>query len=135
VGLSEEGVVLQVSIKQTQASWQARTGGAASGGFLGAMIGDSLGGDYQTKNILRAVGAIAGGIAGERVADQAASSDAQEIVVGIFNTATGSISRVITVIQPAPFESLSQRDKVLVVNTNGTVRVIKVGYDILTYQR
>jgi outer membrane lipoprotein SlyB len=135
VGAAEEGVVLQVSITQVQASWQSRAGVAAVGGVVGTLVGDSLGSDYQTKAVLRTLGAIAGGLAAERAADQLANTEAQEIVIGLFNPSTKAVYRVVTIVQPAPYEHLAANDKVLLVTTNGTARVIKANYDLTTFQK
>lgn len=132
---AEEGVVLQVAIKKAEASWQARTGGATGGGLVGALLGNSLGGDYQTKAILGALGALGGGFAGERMANAAGGSDAQEIVIGIHDPRTNAITRVVTVVQPAPFDAVAPNDNVLVVNTNGAIRVIKRAYNTASVQR
>ena len=129
VSSAQEGVVLQVALKQAQASWQARTGGATGGGLVGALIGSSLGGDSQTNTLLSALGALGGGFAGERLVNANATNDAQEIVIGIKDPNSHSISRVITVVQPAPFDSVVVNDNVLVINTNGTYRVIRRTYN------
>ncbi len=132
---AEEGVVLQVAIKRAESSWQARTGGATGGGLVGALLGNSLGGDYQTKAILGALGALGGGFAGERMANAAGGSDAQEIVIGIHDPRTNAITRVVTVVQPEPFDAVAPNDNVLVVNTNGAIRVIKRSYNTASVQR
>lgn len=132
---AEEGVVLQVAIKKAEASWQARTGGATGGGLVGALIGNQVGGDFQTRAIFGALGALGGGFAGDRIANAVASSDAQEIVVGIRDPRTNSINRVVTVVQPAPFDAVAPNDNVLVVNTNGAIRVIKRTYNTASVQR
>ncbi len=130
---AQEGVVLQVSIKQAQASVQARAGGAAGGGLVGALIGSRLGGDAQTKNVLGALGAIGGGFAGERMANAAAANEAQEIVIGLKDGRSNTITRVITVVQPAPFDPVVENDNVLVVNTNGAYRVIRRTYNTASF--
>lgn len=130
---AQEGVVLQVSIKQAQASVQARTGGAAGGGLVGALIGSRLGGDAQTKNVLGALGALGGGFAGERMANAAATNEAQEIVIGLKDGRSNTITRVITVVQPAPFDPVVENDNVLVVNTNGAYRVIRRTYNTASF--
>ena len=132
---AEEGVVLQVSLKRAEASWQARTGGATGGGLVGALLGNSLGGNYQTKALFGALGALGGGFAGERMANAVGASDAQEIVIGIRDPRSNSLTRVVTVVQPAPFDAVAPDDNVLIVNTNGTIRVIKRTYNSAFVQR
>lgn len=132
---AEEGVVLQVAIRQAEASWQAKAGGATGGGMVGALLGNSLGGNYQTKALLGALGALGGGFAGQRVANAMGGSDAQEIVVGIRDPRSNSISRVVTVVQPSPFDAVAPGDNVLVVNASGAVRIIKRTYGAETVQR
>lgn len=135
ISAAEEGVVLQVAIKKAEAPWQARTGGATGGGMVGALLGNRLGGDYQTKAILGALGALGGGFAGERMANAVGGSDAQEIVIGIRDPRSNSITRVVTVVQPSPFDAVAPDDNVLVVNTNGAIRVIKRTYNTALVQR
>ena len=135
ISTAQEGVVLQVAIKKAEAPWQARTGGATGGGLVGALLGNRLGGDYQTKAILGALGALGGGFAGERMANAVSGSDAQEIVVGISDPHSNSITRVVTIVQPAPFDAVAPDDNVLVVNTNGAFRVIKRSYNTASVQR
>lgn len=135
MSVAEEGVVLQVAIKKAEASWQARTGGATGGGMVGALLGSGLGRNYQAKAILGALGALGGGFAGERMANAVGGSDAQEIVIGIRDPRTNAITRVVTVVQPSPFDAVAPDDNVLVVNTNGAVRVIKRSYNTAFVQR
>jgi outer membrane lipoprotein SlyB len=132
---AEEGIVLQVAIKKSEASWQARTGGAAAGGVVGALLGNAVGGDSQTKTLLNTLGVIGGGFAGERAANAVAASEAQEIVIGLRDPKTKSINRVVTVVQPAPFDAVATNDKVLVINTNGAIRVLKQTFDTASVQR
>jgi hypothetical protein len=40
----------------------------------------------------------------------------------------GEVTRVVTIVQPAPFEALSQGEQVLVLNTSGAIRVIRKNY-------
>ena len=126
---SQEGIVLQVSIKQAAASTQVRAGGGTSGGLVGALIGSSLGGDSQTKTLLGTLGALGGAFAGERMANAAATNEAQEIVIGLKDGRSNTITRVVTVVQPAPFDTVVENDNVLVVNTNGAYRVIRRTYN------
>ncbi|MFC6282112.1 MULTISPECIES: hypothetical protein [Polaromonas] len=133
---TEEGVVLQVSIKKAEASWQARTGGATGGGLVGALLGNSLGGgNYQAKALLGALGAMGGGFAGERIANAVSASDAQEIVIGLRDPRSSSGIRVVTVVQPAPFDAVAPNDNVLLVNTNGAIRVLRRTYNTAYVQR
>lgn len=124
---AEEGIVLQVSIKRVEPSGLARTGGATVGALFGGLLGSNM--DYQARAAVGMLGATVGGFAGERVANAAFSSDAQEIVIGLKDPRTGNLNRVVTVVQPQPFDAVAQNDQVLVINSGGKYRVIKRTYD------
>jgi outer membrane lipoprotein SlyB len=125
-----KGVILQVSMKLVQPSGITRTGGAAIGGVLGGLMGNQLSG--QGKAFAAVLGTTIGGFVGERAANAAFSSRAQELVIGLYNPTTGALSSTVTVIQPEPFEAMSPNQQVLISNTNGVFRVIKISMDAQT---
>lgn len=119
-----KGVVLQASMKMVQPSGITRTGGAAVGGLLGGLMGNHL--SSQGKAVVSILGTTIGGFVGERVANAAFSSRAQELVIGLYNPQTGALNSTVTVVQPEPFEAMSPNQQVIISNTNGVFRVIKV---------
>lgn len=127
---TQKGVVLQVNTKTVEPSGIARTGGAAIGGVLGSLLGSQV--DGQARNAVMMLGTTLGGFLGESVARATMSSQAQELVIGLFNPQTGALSSTVTVVQPEPFEAMSRNQQVIVSNTNGVVRVIKTNYDAQT---
>lgn len=125
VGSIEEGVVLQVAIKRAEPTWQARAGGAAIGAALGNVAASNPNLDWQYRGVVATLGTALGGIVGERVANSTMGNDAQEVIIGLKDPRTGNLVRTITVVQPAPFDSLDKGDAVYVSSTGGAVRVIK----------
>jgi len=116
-GSVQEGVVLQVSIKQTEASWQASSVGASLGSATGYAIARN-----NTNGSAAVLSSLLGGLVGERIANQASSDFAQEIIVQVNS---GNVQSVISVVQPAPFDPVTPGQAVLLVQTAGKVRVIK----------
>lgn len=122
-GLIEEGQVLQVAIKTVEASGQARATGGAIGGVIGGLAGANPNIEWQQRAITGVLGAAVGAFAGERIANASATKEAQELIIAV--TDQNGRRRLITVVQPAPFDALSRGDKVFVSNTQGAIRVIK----------
>lgn len=117
---TEEAVVLQVMLKAAEPGWQTRTAGAGIGAALGAAIGRQT----SNANLGGLIGGLLGGVAGERVANSAGTTAAQEIVLQVFGHA-GTPPRIITVVQPAPYDRLAEGEQVFLINTAGTWRVVK----------
>ncbi len=118
-----EGVVIQVLVKQAEPSGTERAAGASVGAALGALISSKVGGDNRFA--VNALSAVLGGFAGERTTNFLARSDAQEIVVQLVPQ-PGQQPRLITVVQPAPFDRLVAGESVFVTITRGVFRVIPV---------
>ncbi len=118
-GSAEFGLVLQVEIKQQEASPQARGTAAGLGAAVGGLLAAGTGNAGWGKNTL---GALVGGLVGERAANYVARTESQEIVVQLIS-ANESRPRLIVLVQPAPFDQLSPGDKVLVTNIAGKIRV------------
>lgn len=119
--LTEEGTVLQVQRKSAQPNWQSRTAGAGIGSALGAMLALQAGGN--NRMVANVIGATLGGIAGERAANSMMTEDAQEIVLKV-TSSNGRFSRIITIVQPAPYTPVVAGQDVFLVNTAGVMRVI-----------
>lgn len=117
---TEEAVVLQVMLKAAEPSWQTRTAGAGIGAAVGGVVG------RQTSNahLGGLIGSLLGGVAGERLVNAVATTSAQEIVLQVFGRA-GTPPRIITVVQPAPFDRLAAGEQVFLINSAGTWRVVK----------
>jgi hypothetical protein len=74
-------------------------------------------------------------VVGNKVTERISERQAQELVIGLKNPQTGSISTVVTIVQPEPVEALGVNEKVLVLNNGGTFRVIKQSFDSAMVQR
>lgn len=135
-GSADEGMVLQVNIKTVEGSQTTNVVGTAIGGAVGGLVfGANQNQDWNTRAVATLLGTTLGGVIGNKVVNATSSRQAQELVIGLKNPQTGSINRVITVVQPEPFEALSANDQVLVVNTGGAYRIIKRSYDSTLVQR
>ncbi|WP_070401203.1 glycine zipper domain-containing protein [Hydrogenophaga sp. PML113] len=117
---AEEAVVMQVRIKAAEPTWQTRTAGAG----IGAAVGGAIGSSAKNQHVGALVGAALGGIFGERAASAVMTSDAQEIVLQVFGP-NGRPARVVTIVQPAPYDHLVSGERVYLSNTAGKWRVIK----------
>lgn len=118
-----EGVVIQVLVKQSEPTATDRAAGASVGAALGALISSRSGGDNRFA--VNALGAVLGGLAGERTTNYVFRSDAQEIVVQLAPQ-PGQQPRLITVVQPAPYDRMVSGEAVFVTITRGVYRVIPV---------
>ena len=114
-----EGTVLQVQSRTLESSWQARGVGAS----VGSALGFALARQHSNAGAATLLGATLGGLVGERIANQAAVTGAQEIVLRLYKPHNGM--HIITVVQPAPFSALAPGDQVLVSQSAGKTRVIK----------
>ena len=126
MGNVDQGIVLQVSLKKTEASWQTKTAATAGGGLLGGLLTNSIAGNGDAKWAANALGALAGGYAADRIVNSV-GNDAQELIIGL-KDGRGEVTRVVTIVQPSPYEQLAQGESVLVLNTSGTIRVIRKNY-------
>jgi outer membrane lipoprotein SlyB len=116
-----EGVVLQVSIKEVEPTYQARAAGVAAGGTLGLALANRSG-TVRNRFAVNTVGAIVGGLVGERVASSAMTARAQEILVRL--QPIGQIARTIIIIQPLPADSVAAGTIVYVTRVQGAWRVL-----------
>lgn len=114
-----EGTVLQVETRQVESSWQARGVGAS----VGSALGFALARQHSNAGAATLLGTTLGGLVGERIANQAAMTDAQEIVLRLNKPHNGM--EIITVVQPAPFSAVAPGDQVLIAQSAGKTRVIK----------
>lgn len=114
-----EGTVLQVQTRQVQSSWQARGVGAS----VGSALGFALARQHSNNSAAAVLGTTLGGLAGERIANQVAKDEAQEIVLRLVKPHNGM--EIITVVQPAPFSEVAPGDQVLIAQSAGKTRVIK----------
>lgn len=114
-----EGTVLQVQTRQVQSSWQARGVGAS----VGSALGFALARQHSNNSAAAVLGTTLGGLAGERIANQVAKDEAQEIVLRLVKPHNGM--EIITVVQPAPFSAVAPGDQVLIAQSAGKTRVIK----------
>lgn len=119
--VTETAVVLQVTMREVQPSWQARTAGAGIGAALAAVVASKAAPNNRYAATLLA--APLGALAGERITNATAGSEAQEIVLRV-NTQAGS--RIVTIVQPAPFDPVVAGSSVYVINTQGTYRVVRI---------
>jgi len=114
-----EGTVLQVQTRQVHSSWQARGVGAS----VGSALGFALARQHSNNSAAAVLGTTLGGLAGERIANQVAQDEAQEIVLRLVKPHNGV--EIITVVQPAPFSEVAPGDQVLISQAAGKTRVIK----------
>jgi outer membrane lipoprotein SlyB len=114
-----EGTVLQVEVRQVESSWQSRGVGAS----VGSVLGYALASQHSNAGAATVLGTTLGGLVGERIANQAAMTEAQEIVLRLNKPHNGM--DVITVVQPAPFSAVAPGDQILVTQSAGKTRVIK----------
>lgn len=115
-----EGVVLQVETRQVQSTWQARGVGAT----IGSTVGYAVARQQSSNPAASVIGTTVGGLIGERIANQASMTDAQEIVIRLVKPHNGM--DIIAIVQPAPFTAVEQGDRILVTQTSGKSRVIKL---------
>lgn len=132
VSKDDLAIVLQVRIVKSEASATSRTVGAGIGALLGGMLGNSLG--YETRFAVNALGATVGGVVGNQVAGAVMSGEAQEITLGFSDPGADQL-RIVTVVQPQPFDAVAPEDVVIVSNMNGSVRVRKLDLKTARVQR
>jgi len=120
-GTAEEAVVMQVIIRKAEPSWQTRAAGAGVGSALGGFIASNVSGNG--RQAAGFIGLTVGGLLGERATNVMLTNAAQEIILRVAGR-EGSPPRLVTVIQPAPFDPLIAGEMVYLINTAGRVRVI-----------
>lgn len=127
---TDEAVVLQTRIKAAEPSWQTRTTGAG----VGAVLGGLLGRQASSNNAVSIIAGTLGALAGERVSNAVMTNAAQEIVLQVFGRG-GMPPRIITIVQPAPFDKIAAGEHVFLVNSAGTYRVVKKMQQSVAYLR
>lgn len=121
-GDTSEGVVLQVALKEVEPSNQARAAGAAVGSALGLLISSHS--NNQNRFVAGTTGAVLGGLLGERATQAIARSAAQEIIVQLAPV-RGQPPRIITIVQPEPFDTVYPAELVYVTIVKGAYRVLR----------
>ena len=130
LGTVQEGIVLQVGVKRVSGGDTTNMVGTAAGTAIGGLVlGSNQNLNWGERSAAMALGGLFGGVLGNKISTAATERSAQELVIGLKNPTTGSIDRVVTVVQPEPFEALGQNERVLVLTTNGSVRVVKQSFD------
>lgn len=122
MGQVYEAVVVQIAIKEVEPSVQARAAGAAVGGALG--MGLASRSNSQNRFVVNTVGAVLGGLLGERATSAMARTDAQELIVRLF-TEQGQPPRTISIVQPAPFDAVYPGEMIYVTVIQGAWRVLR----------
>lgn len=120
-GDTYEAVVLQISIREVEPTIQARATGAGVGSILGLGLASQV--KSQHRYVVNTLGAVLGGVVGERVSNAVAHNVAQEIIVQLAPM-KGQQPRIITIVQPAPFDTLVPGECVYVSTIGGAWRVI-----------
>ena len=92
--------------------------GAAAGGLAGGMAGSSVGGKREAV-VVGVLGAVVGGVIGNAVERSTTREEALEILVQLKNGDRRSV------VQAKASESFNPGDPVILVTTNGKVRVMK----------
>ena len=118
-----EAQVLQVSIKEVEPSAQARLAGGAVGGALGIALAARS--DTSNRFAPNTVGAVLGGLLGERATSTLARNHAQEIILRLHQP--GQQPRHIVIVQPAPFDAVFSGEMVFISYVGGAYRVLRRG--------
>lgn len=116
-----EAVVLQVSITEVEASTPARAAGAGVGSAAGLLLAANV--NTRHRATVNTVAALFGGLLGERTANAAMMTVAQQIIVRI--SAPGGVTRDVLIVQPEPFDQVFPLESVYVTEMRGTYRVLR----------
>lgn len=116
-----EAVVLQVSIKEVEATMPVRVAGAGLGSAAGLLLAANV--NSQRRATVNTVGVLLGGLLGERTANATMKTAAQEIIVRL--AMPGGAWRTVVIVQPAPFDQVFPQETVYVSEVRGTYRVLK----------
>jgi outer membrane lipoprotein SlyB len=92
--------------------------GAAAGGLVGGIAGSSVGGRRESVAV-GVIGAVVGGVVGNLTERAATREEALEILVQLRNGDRRSV------VQAKASETFNPGDPVILVTTNGRVRVMK----------
>jgi outer membrane lipoprotein SlyB len=121
-GETYEAVVLQVALREVEPTIQARATSAGLGSVLGLGLASQVKSDHRYA--LNTIAAVVGGVVGERVSHAVAHNIAQEIIVQLAPM-RGQQPKIITIVQPAPFDTLVPGEAVFVSTIRGAWRVIR----------
>ncbi len=116
------GVVLQVAIREVEPSYRGRAAGAALGSTMGLAAGAAS--NSRHRYAVAAAVTIVGGVLGERTAHVVARNQAQEIIVQLAPVGYQQ-PRIVTIVQPAPFDMVFAGEMVYVTTTGAATRVIR----------
>lgn len=116
-----EALVLQVSIKEVEATMPARAAGAGVGSAAGLLLASNV--NTQQRATANTVGMLLGGLLGERTANATMKTAAQEIIVRL--ELPGGVTRTVVIVQPAPYDQVFPRETVYVSEVRGAYRVLK----------
>jgi len=119
-----EATVLQIQYKEVEPSVQARGAGAAVGGALGLALAARSGSEHRFA--VGTLGTVLGGLLGERSANAIATTQAQaqEIIVRLAPL-PGQEPRIVSIVQPAPFDRVYPGEMIYVTVTQGAWRVLR----------
>lgn len=123
---TEEAVVLQANIRSVAPSTTTQVAGSGIGAAIGGLIASRAGNNQPVATL---IGATIGGILGNRVTDKVADNTAQEIVLKVTFPGTNQY-RIVTVVQPAPFDPVVAGQPVFLINSAGTYRVVRRDVDM-----
>lgn len=116
-----EALVLQVSIKEVEATMPARAAGAGLGSAAGLLLASNVNSHQRTT--VNTVGVLLGGLLGERTANATMRTAAQEIIVRL--ELPGGVFRTVVIVQPAPYDQVFPQETVYVSEVRGAYRVLK----------
>lgn len=112
---------------QSQDRYAGAAAGAALGGGLGAYIGRK---NTAAQAVLGVVGASLGGLAGSKAANSWSADRAVEYIVQVINM-DGSQGPIYAIAQPDPGELISAGEPVYLLNTTGTMRVVRAQHQVV----
>lgn len=122
-GNVQDATVVQTrNVQVEQPGYQERTVGTAIGGVLGAVVANAAAGkrtSTTSRVIATGLGAAFGGYAGNKITQQIAKKDAQEVIIQLPN------GQMTAVVQPMPADQLNPGDSVRVLQQGGQTRVIR----------
>lgn len=117
-----QAVVLQVSIKEVEATTQMRVAGAGVGSAAGLLLASSS--NSQHRFTANTVGVLLGGLLGERTANAVMRTHAQQILI-CYSLPPNGQPRTIAIVQPAPPDQVFAGESVFISEVWCTYRVLK----------
>mgnify|MGYP001627206526 CR=1 FL=1 len=116
-----DAVVLQVTLRDVDASMPARAVGGGLGAAAGLLLASNAG--SQHRGAANTAGALLGGLLGERTANAVMKVPAQELIVRF--VLPNGLPKTVVIVQPAPFDQIFPQEAVYVSEVRGTFRVLK----------